>query len=46
MSWAESDKIVKDWIKLRIDFDAVAHKQYSKKKKDFDQTELYQGGNP
>ena len=41
MSWAESDKIVKDWIKLRIDFDAVAREQYSKKDKDFDQSELY-----
>ena len=31
-------------MKLRIDFDdfdTVAHKQYSKKNKDFDQTELY-----
>ena len=28
-------------MKLRIDFDAVAREQYSKKNKDFDQTELY-----
>ena len=41
VSRAESDKIVDDWMKLRIDFDAVAREQYSKKNKDFDQTELY-----
>ena len=40
VSRAESDKIVEDWMKLRIDFDTVAHNQYSKKNKDFDQTEL------
>ena len=41
VSRAESDKIVDDWMKLRIDLDTVGHKQYSKKNKDFDQTELY-----
>ena len=34
-------RCVEDWMKCRVDFDAVARNKYSKKKKDFDQTELY-----
>lgn len=41
VSRAESHKIVDDWMKMKIDFDAVVQNQYCKKNKEFDRTLLY-----